>query len=169
MDILFSAAFALVLVDTITPSTGEQWDIREAFSLLDYMIGRGINPATVYKEHLVELNEFRIMLRQRESQTSQRAREEFSQVPESGHVGPQLLGDIGRESGEPGSNLDLEQESIWAWMSMGNNELALVHPDTMQTAITGLNTGSMPPDFDGNNQWMWGSYAVEDEIDPLSL
>jgi hypothetical protein len=47
MDIVFSAAFALVIVDMITPSTEEQWEIKDAFLILDYMIARGINPATV--------------------------------------------------------------------------------------------------------------------------
>jgi hypothetical protein len=170
LDVMFSAAFALVLVDTITPATEEQWDIKDAFLLLDYMIGRGIYPATVYKEHLVELNEFRIMVRQNESQKFQRAPYEVPQHTESVQNMPSL-GDIGRDLLEPGSNLYVEQESIWAWMSMHNNDLAVLRPDMMQTAITGLNHSSMPHsmDFDADNQWLWGNDGTEGGMNHLPL
>lgn len=161
MDIVFSAAFALVLVDMITPSTEEQWEIKDAFLILDYMIARGINPATVYKDHLVELNEFRSMLRERECPANQQAPGELPQRRTPTHVAPPPAGGIGRDSGEL-STLDFEQDSIWTWISMDNDELALLHPDAMQTAITGLNPGSMPSDFETNNQWMWESYSLVD-------
>ncbi len=162
MDILFSAAFALVLVDTITPSTDEQWDIRDAFLILDYMIGRGINPAVVYKEHLVELNEFRLMLRERESHISQGAPGGVPQHHISAHIVPPPAGDTRRVFGQVSPNADIEQDSIWTWISMENDEVAILLPDTMQNAITGLNSGSMSTDFETNNRWMWESYNLEE-------
>ena len=57
----------------------------------------------------------------------------------------------------------MEQELIWSRMSMDHSDLGALHPDTMQSAILGLNSDSMPTslDFDLDNQWLWGNYAPE--------
>jgi hypothetical protein len=101
------------------------------------------------------------MLRERECPANQQAPGELPQHRTLMHVVPPPAGGIGRYSGEL-SSLDFEQDSIWTWISMDNDELALLHSDAMKTAITGLNPGSMPTDFETNNQWMYESCRLVD-------
>lgn len=157
MDALFSSAFVIVIVDSIIPASEEQWGIDEAFAVFDHMIRRGVAQAVVYQEHLVEMNDFRWMLRKGQIGVSYRSFEP--------PVGDTILVDAtSAPAFETSTILDEQniinnhpdQDLIWSWMSAESGTLGMTHSDTIQSAITGLDLELMPTslDFDANNQYV---------------
>jgi hypothetical protein len=159
---MFSSAFAIVLIDTIIPATEDQWGISEAFSVFDHMLSRGMASAMVYHEHLVEMNEFRMSLRPRELPNNVYLASPQIFKNDTIRDPTPLTGGMNMMSQGPQIN-QMEQDLIWSWMSMENNDLGALHPDTMQSAISGLNSDAMAStlDFDVKNQWLWGNYTQE--------
>lgn len=159
---MFSAAFAIVLIDSIIPAAEEQWGIQEAFSVFDHMLSRGMAPALVYQEHLIEMNEYRKSLRGRENPNYMGSGQRYPYQPNP--VKDEQLGNNSKTLTPPDVPVNqMEQELIWSWMSMEGNDLGALHPDTMNSAIIGLNYDSMGAslDFDLDNQWLWGNYVPE--------
>lgn len=140
---MFASAFVLILVDIITPATTEQWDLRKTFNLLDEMMMRGILVAGPYKKDLQELDDLRQKIKIPQEVTPVNVPEPVS-----------LAGEVSM----PSPGLPLEQDMIWSWMNTGENELGVLHPDTMQSAIDGLNFDFLeePSGLDlGGSEWMW--------------
>jgi hypothetical protein len=161
---MFSSSFAIVLIGSICPTSEGQWGIEEAFSIFDHMINRGLAPAVVYQEHLTEMNDFRLMLQNRETIRHSGPPEPNQGEPSSISVSTPKA-KLSAIPEEQPLNIHQEQELIWSWISMESNDLGIMHPDTMQSAITGLNPVSMTTsEFDADNQWLWGNYVAEDNM-----
>ncbi|PVH75748.1 hypothetical protein DL98DRAFT_592883 [Cadophora sp. DSE1049] len=143
LESMFASAFVLILVDIITPAATEQWDLHKTFNLMDEMIMRGIIVAGPYKKDLQELDD----LRQKVKLPQEIAPGTFPEpVP--------VEGGLSMPSPVP----PLEEDVIWSWMTTGENELGVLHPDTMQSAIDGLNFDFLddPSGLDlGGSEWMW--------------
>lgn len=151
---MVSGAFVLVLVDIITPATEERWNISKTFRLLDEMVLRGIIPAGLYKEDLVELNNLRIKLRA--SNHDIEATPNTEAVLITGGEGTIIQQDLPPPQ--------LEQDVIWSWMATENIDFGCLHPDTLQSAIDGLNfdtlTARAPSLMDyAGDEWMWRTGA----------
>lgn len=176
---MFSSALAIVLVDCISPAAEEQWGIQEAFSVFDHMMSRGMAPASVYQEHLVEVNNFRMNLRKGELLCKEDPKRQNTPVAfcaanafaEQNQMEQELICEF-RTLPFQNALASFLESSFWkshantlrgSWMSMENNDLGALHPDTMQSAILGLNSDSMATtlDIDLDNQWLWGNYTPE--------
>lgn len=168
LDALFSSAFVIVLIDSVIPAAEEQWGIEEAFSVFDHMIRRGVTSAVVYKEHLVEMNDFRWILRRGEwrgVESPPTPMEPMDIHQTSTDVSSSPTADSSTIHGEQ-SLTHPDQELIWSWMSTESNDLGMLHSDTMQSAITGLDAELMATslDFDASNQWLWGNFISDHSI-----
>lgn len=150
---MFAAAFVLVLVDIITPAAAGQWELGRTLSLMDEMMMRGIVTASPYKKDLVELYEM-----------GQRHKSNYH-VEQS--VRPEPLTSLPTTNSEHDSaqenasiNAPLEQDLIWSWMATEDGGLSSLHPDTIQSAIDGLNFDFLNDptamQMDGS-EWMWGN------------
>lgn len=148
---MFASAFVLILVDIIIPAASEQWDLSKTFTLMDEMMLRGIIVAGPYKKDLIEMDE----LRQRLKRTHVVTAVESIQPPDP----PPAIPDP-RMTAPSMPYPPLEQDMIWSWMGTGDTELGVLHPDTIQSAIDGLNFDFLNDpsglDMDGS-EWMWGS------------
>ncbi|KAH6715061.1 fungal-specific transcription factor domain-containing protein [Leptodontidium sp. MPI-SDFR-AT-0119] len=145
LESMFASAFVLILVDIITPAATEQWELRKTLAIMDEMIMRGIVVAGPYKKDLQELDDLR-----------QRVKAPQMLDPDPP---PQSLA---QDRGVAASSLgaQLEEDVIWSWMTTGEDELGVLHPDTMQSAIDGLNFDFLnnPSGLDiGGSEWMWGA------------
>jgi hypothetical protein len=165
LDALFSSAFAIVLIDSIIPASEEQWGIDEAFSVFDHMISRGVATAVVYQEHLVEMNDFRLMLRASEL-NAHSAPSEPNEDSNIVNTSTSATAEPSTFQGDPALDHHLDQDLVWSWMSTENNSLGVMHPNTIQSAITGLDLDSMTTslDFDADNQWLWGTYLGDNAM-----
>ena len=152
---MFAAAFVLVLADIITPVTAETTDLSKTFTLMDEMILRGISIAGPYKRDLLELVELHGKLNGNQPhETAQQGIEAFPTSQTDTQTGSirQFIPDIS----EPQINPD----TILPWMETGSEALGVLHPDTIQSAIDGLNFDFLddPSAIEmGGNEWMWGT------------
>lgn len=150
---MFAAALFLLIVDIITPAATEQWDLSRVFLLLDEIAVRGIITAGPYKQDLVEMNNFRQVLKNDQQQEiPHQEGESYSTndtgIPISVPIGPDVV-----------PNPNLEQDLIWPWIALDTSELGGLHPRTIQTAINGLNfdISNDPSTVEmGGDEWMWG-------------
>ncbi|KAG4440570.1 hypothetical protein IFR05_003937 [Cadophora sp. M221] len=124
LESMFASAFVLILVGIITPAATEQWDLRKTLTLMDEMSMRGIIIAGPYKKDLQELDDLRQIIK---------APQTLYQDP----LPQSISHDGGVAASSPGPQL--EEDMIWSWMTTGEDELGVLHPDTMQSAIDGLN------------------------------
>lgn len=154
LESMFASAFVLILVDIITPAANEQWDLRKTFNLMDEMIMRGIIIAGPYKKDLQEFDD----LRQKVKLPQEIA---ASAIPEPVSV----EGGLSMASPIP----PLEEDVIWSWMNTGENELGVLHPDTMQSAIDGLNFDFLDDQsrlVHAGSEWMWNDAAPRSSNTP---
>ncbi len=126
---MFASAFVLILVDIITPATTEQWDLTQTYTLMDEMMLRGIIVAGPYKKDLIEMDE----LRQRLKRSQVAIATASSHLPNP----PPVISDPGMTT--PNMQYPPPEDMIWSWMGTGDSELGVLHPDTIQSAIDGLN------------------------------
>jgi len=154
---MFSSAFAIVLIDSIIPATEGQWGVNEAFSVFEHLISRGMAPAVVYQEHLIEMNDFRMNLKRRKTCNIQLCDNKTSQEKQAGLIEAESW-----SGHKNATNTHLEQDSMWSWMTT-DNDLTMYQPDAIEAAILGLNHDSMGAslDFEAGNQWLWGDYVPE--------
>lgn len=144
LESMFASAFVLILVDIITPAAAEQWELRKTLTLMDEMITRGIVVAGPYKKDLQELDDLRQRLK-------------TAQTLESDPPPLLVPQDQRLSAPSPGPQ---EEDVIWSWMTTEDGELGVLHPDTMQSAIDGLNFDFLtdPSVMDvGGSEWMWGA------------
>ncbi|CAL3966147.1 unnamed protein product [Diplocarpon coronariae] len=127
LESMFASAFVLILVDIIMPANTEQWDLGTIFALIDEMMLRGIVVAGPYKQDLLEIDELRRKLKRPQVLQTNQMSETRPFVPNSGMT-------------TPNSNYPpLEQDMLWSWMANEERELGVVNPNTIQSAIDGLN------------------------------
>lgn len=65
---MFAAAFVLLVVEVVTPTTVGQWDLDRVLAHLDECKARGVTIAGPYKQDLVELQTLRQVLKSRQEQ-----------------------------------------------------------------------------------------------------
>ncbi|KAF5603647.1 positive activator of transcription [Fusarium subglutinans] len=63
IDALFSAAFALILIDIIRPANELLWDLPQVMNLLGEFVSRRVAPAQAYRSDLVQILELHTKLR----------------------------------------------------------------------------------------------------------
>lgn len=156
---MFSAAFALILVDIITPATDLLWDLQKAFSYIDEFIAREINPARSLKADLQELLDLHTKLQATENQYEQ-------SHPPAPIPGGNML------SSQPQGHAQdaTEQDMVWSWMMTDDGDLRGLHPDTIQSVIDGLNVESMDlPNFDLQYDYnIWGARSLGNNPSPMA-
>jgi hypothetical protein len=154
IDFMFAAAFILILIDIIAPSISESWDLDAVLSLLDDYVARGIIIAGPYKKDLVEILHLRETLRDRQSSAGAQAHDlTGSQLDRSDmdYAATNLLS-LGEDMQQNhGLHVDpARTESHW--------DSGLVHPETIQSAIEGLDFGfldDLSVAETVGNDWMW--------------
>ncbi|KAH7310012.1 fungal-specific transcription factor domain-containing protein [Rhexocercosporidium sp. MPI-PUGE-AT-0058] len=143
LESMFASAFVLTLVGIIIPAATEQWELRKTLTLMDEMIMRGIVVAGPYKKDLQELDDLRQRLKSSQTSDSEPPLESLSH-----HRGVTA----------PSPGPQLGEDMIWSWVTLGDDELGIPHPDTMQSAIEGLNFDFLndPSGLDiADSEWMW--------------
>jgi hypothetical protein len=147
---MFAAAFILILIDIIAPSLSEVWDLNAVLSILDDYVARGIIIAEPYKKDLLELVNLRETLRDRHASTRTQVHDPPS-GSDIGHAASNLLSLREDMQQNHGLNLDpARTESHW--------DSGLVHPETIQSAIEGLDFGfldDLSVAETVGNDWMW--------------
>ncbi|KAH7176872.1 hypothetical protein EDB81DRAFT_773708 [Dactylonectria macrodidyma] len=148
IDALFSAAFALILIDIIRPANELLWDLPQVMNLLEEYVSRHIAPAQSYRSDLLQVLELHTKIRS---------------------VGNTSLLRISDDI-EPGSMLDLagyailcpapndtSPDPVWSHVRHDNDGSAPPHLETIMTVIDDLNVdGADMLDaamLDGD--WMW--------------
>ncbi|KAF5615503.1 transcription activator [Fusarium sp. NRRL 25303] len=71
IDALFSAAFALILIDIIRPANELLWDLPQVMNLLGEFVSRRVAPAQAYRSDLVQILELHTKLRGNNSRQHQ--------------------------------------------------------------------------------------------------
>lgn len=149
LDATFSAAFALILVDIITPASDLLWDLQRVFSYIDEFIAREILSAHSLKADLQELLDLHAKLQETEMQPVQNQ----SGTSEINGLPSQI---------PQGSQEATDQDMVWSWMMNDDGDLRGLHPDTIQSVIDGLNVESMDlPNFDLQYDYnIWGAHST---------
>lgn len=151
IEAIFSAAFALILVDIITPAHDLLWDLQRVFDYIDEFIAREVNPARSLKADLQELLDLHTKL------------QAFDDQPERDVATAQP--DNGPSSHPPSQGqYTTDQDVVWSWMMTDDGYLRGLHPDTIQSVIDGLNAESMDfPNFDLQYDYnIWGARSLGD-------
>jgi hypothetical protein len=152
LDITFSAAFVLVLIDIITPAATEQWDLNDALRIMDEMLLRGITIARAYKKDLVELDQCRRKLKNLQLRDAPQPHVELITANDTRLLPPVTLGQ------DFPVFQPIEQDLIWAGMTMSDAGLGVLDSATIQHAIDSLNFPFLN-DPSGieiiGGDWMW--------------
>ncbi|KAF4987970.1 hypothetical protein FDECE_15233 [Fusarium decemcellulare] len=154
IDALFSAAFALILIDIIRPANELLWDLPQVMHLLDEYVSRHVAPAQAYRSDLVQLLELHTKIRGSDGTPHLQSGDMFD-------IG--LLPNLaGYAIAQPGQT-DISPDPVWSRIRHGNDNTVPAHPDTILSVIDDL-------DVEGTNildaalldgGWMW-------ELDDLS-
>jgi hypothetical protein len=151
IDFMFAAAFILILIDIIAPPLSEIWYLNAVLSILDDYIARGIIIAEPYKKDLIELVNLRETLRDRQASTKTQVHDPTPCGSDIDHAASNLLSLREDMQQDHGLNLDpARTESHW--------DSGLVHPETIQSAIEGLDFGfldDLSVAETVGNDWMW--------------
>jgi hypothetical protein len=157
LDITFAAAFVLVVVDIITPAATEQWDLNDALEIMDDMLLRGITTAMSYKKDLMELDQCRRKVKNLQLRDVPQPHVEVLTTNDT-QLLPQMT--IGHDFPvfQP-----IEQDLIWAGMTMSDAELGVLDSASIQHAIDSLNFPFLndPSGLEMiGGDWMWeGGFA----------
>ncbi|CAI6090793.1 unnamed protein product [Clonostachys chloroleuca] len=155
IDALFSASFALLLIDIIRPAKELLWDLPKVINLLDSFIERQVAPAKTYKIDLLQLIELNKKIHGARSMIEQGRTTTADSIDHSGHGDnyvPQAI------------MTDASPDPIWSRVRDGENSLIPMHPDTINSVIEDLNfegvellDATMP-----NDSWMWNFNDLSD-------
>lgn len=148
MDALFSAAFALVLIDIIRPANELMWDLRQVMHLLDELIARHMAPAQNYRSDLLQLIELHKKIRSAscapQKQTSDAIEpESASQLAGYGVAYPTTCG--------------ISPDPVWSHVRHNNDGSVPTHVETIMSVIDDLDVDDMNI-LDAamlNGDWMW--------------
>lgn len=147
IDVLFSAAFALILIDIIRPAKELLWDLPQVISLLDEFVARHVAPARTYKLDLLQLIELHGKVRGVDVNSDQRLTVSSSLEPHR-----DASGDVALQSLPDG----ISPDPIWSAVRGGENNLAPMHTDTIMSVIHDLGIEGVDL-FDGamfDGAWM---------------
>ncbi|WAO90164.1 Zn(2)-C6 fungal-type domain-containing protein [Fusarium falciforme] len=154
IDALFSAAFALILIDIIRPANELLWDLPQVMSLLDEYVSRHVAPAQAYRSDLLQLLELRAKIRGVEGTHQLHTGDAIDVSPI-----PDLAGYAIAYPAPTG----ISPDPVWSRIRHGNDNIAPAHPEAILWAIDDL-------DVEGTDMldaamleggWMW-------ELDDLS-
>lgn len=157
VDALFSAAFALVIIDILKPARELLWDLPQVLQLLDEFISRGIAPAKSFKADLTELLQLHEKMRSRHSA----ACDSLAQPHDHDEITAYQYNTT------PQSSVQSAADGIWSWIANDDGEVGAIHPDTMISAIDCLsaNDSAMADMSLLNEDWMWGFDPVPGQQD----
>lgn len=154
IDAVFSAAFALILVDIIRPANELLWDLPQVMSLLDEYVSRHVVPAQAYRADLVQLLELHNKIRGRNGTP-------FPDLGDEGAAG-QKSNLAGYAIAHPGQT-GVSPDPVWSHIRNGDDGFVQPHPEAILSVIDDLDVeGADLLDttlLDGG--WMW-------ELDDLS-
>ncbi|KAJ4176378.1 hypothetical protein NW755_014449, partial [Fusarium falciforme] len=154
IDALFSAAFALILIDIIRPANELLWDLPQVMSLLDEYVSRHVAPAQAYRSDLLQLLELRAKIRGVEGTHQLHTGDAIDVSPI-----PDLAGYAIAYPAPTG----ISPDPVWSRIRHGSDNIAPAHPEAILSAIDDL-------DVEGTDMldaamleggWMW-------ELDDLS-
>ncbi|KAJ4138910.1 hypothetical protein NW765_002806 [Fusarium oxysporum] len=148
IDALFSAAFALILIDIIRPANELLWDLPQVMNLLGEFVSRRVAPAQAYRSDLVQILELHTKLRGNNSRQHQDTGNMFnvSLVPGLDEYAITHPGQLG-----------ISPDPLWSNIRDGNGVGDPAHPNTILSVIDDLNVEG----FDIldtamlDNAWMW--------------
>ena len=151
LEAIFAAAFVLTLIDCITPTGTERWDFSKTFSLLDEFMARGIKIAGPYKQDLIEIQGLC------QSLNNHQQGETVLQQGKSSTTAPPVVSDPIGTAQDLTQNPQRDEDEIWSSITTGNVELGFLNPDTIQSAIHGLNFDFLDdlPIGGDESSWMW--------------
>ncbi|CCT64208.1 related to positive activator of transcription [Fusarium fujikuroi IMI 58289] len=148
IDALFSAAFALILIDIIRPANELLWDLPQVMNLLGEFVSRRVAPAQAYRSDLVQILELHTKLRGNNCRQHQDTGTMFnmSLVPGLDEYAITQPGQLG-----------ISPDPLWANIRDGNVAGDPAHPNTILSVIDDLNVeGFDISDTDMlDNAWMW--------------
>ncbi|RSL49382.1 hypothetical protein CEP53_009165 [Fusarium sp. AF-6] len=151
IDAVFSAAFALILVDIIRPANELLWDLPQVMSLLDEYVSRHVVPAQAYRADLVQLLELHNKIRGRDG----------SHLANTGDAG--AVGQNSNLSGYAIAHPGQSPDPVWSRIKNAGDGFVQPHPEAILSVIDDLDVeGTDLLDttlLDGG--WMW-------ELDDLS-
>ena len=130
IDAVFSAAYALILIDIIRPANELLWDLPQVIELLDEYVARHVAPAQAYRSDLLQLLELHTKIRA--VGNASRSQSEDDAISRRN---PRLARYAIANSGptEPSSN------PVWSQIRLGNEGSAPTNLETMMSVIDDLN------------------------------
>ncbi|KAJ4270545.1 hypothetical protein NW762_002233 [Fusarium torreyae] len=148
IDALFSAAFALILIDIIRPANELLWDLPQVMNLLGEFVSRRVAPAQAYQSDLVQILELHTKIRGSNSNRGLNSGGLF----DIGLV-PGLAGYAITHPGQTG----ISPDPVWSHIRDGNQTSAPAHPNTILSVIDDLNMEGVNILDTAmlDNGWMW--------------
>ncbi|KAM0343481.1 hypothetical protein ACHAPU_008512 [Fusarium lateritium] len=148
IDALFSAAFALILIDIIRPANELLWDLPQVMNLLGEFVSRRVAPAQAYRSDLVQILELHTKIRGSNNTQGLESSSAFDLGVVPG-LAVYAIAHLGQT--------DISPDPLWSNIRVGNEASAPAHPDTILSVIDDLNVEEI--DFVDtamlSNGWMW--------------
>ncbi|KAJ4253777.1 hypothetical protein NW762_010171 [Fusarium torreyae] len=148
IDALFSAAFALVLIDIIRPANELLWDLPQVMYLLDEYVSRHVAPARAYRSDLLQILELHTKLRSANSalQVGTNDGAERGPTPD--------LADFAISYPAPSGILP---DPVWSHVRQGNDDTQPLHLETIRSVIDNLDGDgtNMLDSLVSNGDWLW--------------
>lgn len=145
---MFAATFILVVVDIIIPTASQPWDLKKPLILLDTYIDRGIIIAGPYKKDLTEIIRLRETLGNRDKYTGDL--QTHTDASDVGYAESNLLSSRVETMDDVQAGNSSKMTNNW--------DLELIHPETIQSAIDGLEfdfVNDLSAEGVDEYNWMW--------------
>ncbi|KAK1498657.1 hypothetical protein CABS01_10432 [Colletotrichum abscissum] len=134
-DALFSAAFALVLIDIIRPANELLWDLPQAIHLLDEYVSRHVAPAQAYRSDLLQLVELHTKLRGSGDIADAHRQDEGQEAESNARHTPSMVRNAIANADPSGAS----GSPVWSQVRPGNDGSAPTNLETMMSVIDDLN------------------------------
>ncbi|KAK1518620.1 uncharacterized protein CCOS01_11440 [Colletotrichum costaricense] len=134
-DALFSAAFALVLIDIIRPANELLWDLPQAIHLLDEYVSRHVAPAQAYRSDLLQLVELHTKLRGSGDIADAHRQDEGQEAESNARHTPNMVRNAIANADPSGAS----GSPVWSQVRPGNDGSAPTNLETMMSVIDDLN------------------------------
>ncbi|KAK0367930.1 hypothetical protein CLIM01_14717 [Colletotrichum limetticola] len=135
IDALFSAAFALVLIDIIRPANELLWDLPQAIHLLDEYVSRHVAPAQAYRSDLLQLVELHTKLRGSGDIADAHRQDEGQEAESNARHTPSMVRNAIAHADPSGAS----GSPVWSQVRPGNDGSAPTNLETMMSVIDDLN------------------------------
>ncbi|RFN49243.1 hypothetical protein FIE12Z_6464 [Fusarium flagelliforme] len=148
IDALFSAAFALILIDILRPANELLWDLPEVMNLLGEFVSRRVAPAQAYRSDLVQILELHTKIRGNNNSQSLDTRSVFNI-----NLVPGLAEYAITHPGQTG----ISPDPLWSNIRDGNEAFDPAHPGAILSVIDDLDVEgvNMLDTVMLDNGWMW--------------